>query len=111
MDVNVGKMGMSFDKQSEVPTVLSCYMKCGSDPECKYWSYIEPTYSGGSHSTCFIKSTQDWTESTPAAQKGITSGAKSKICPGFEHSDTTSEKNSVYNSTSVPTIINSFFVV
>ena len=95
MDVNVGKIPTILGKQSVEETVLSCYKKCGSDPECKYWSYIEPTYSGGSHTTCFIKSTQDWTEFDPA-QNGITSGAKSKICPGFEHSDTTSEKNSAF---------------
>ena len=61
---------------------FACYSACGAEPECKYWSYVEPTYNGGSHKTCFLKSKKDWTDND-STKKGITSGARTKICPGF----------------------------
>ena len=91
-------------RSEDVQDSFGCYMECRNNAECEYWSYVEPTYSGGSHRTCFLKSKKDWTDSDPA-KKGITSGAKTKICPG-------SAMNSRENLNSVPNYrINSFFIV
>ena len=69
-------------RSEDVHDSFECYMECRNNDECNYWSYVEPTYSDGSHKTCFLKTKKDWTDSDPAI-KGITSGARTKICPGF----------------------------
>ena len=84
-DIDEGKMATDIDAtkySSVVQDSFDCYMECRNNDECNYWSYVEPTYSDGSHKTCFLKTKKDWTDSDPAI-KGITSGARTKICPGF----------------------------
>ena len=96
MEVDAGKPMADIISET-VPDALRCYIKCAEDADCKFWSFIEPSYSAvAERNTCYLKKSQDWTKDNPSAQNGITSGAKSKICPGFEHSDTTSEKNSAF---------------
>ena len=45
----------------------------------------------GNQKTCYLKAEKDWTDNEI---DGITSGAKTKVCPG-------SEENSIFNPTLV----------
>ena len=83
-----------FTPPAVVEDSFACYIACTAQAECKYWSYVEPTYNGESHKTCFLKSKKDWTDND-SSKKGITSGAKTKICPGSSMKSTENLKFSI----------------
>ena len=100
-------------RSEDVQDSFGCYMECRNNAECEYWSYVEPTYSGGSHRTCFLKSKKDWTDSGIWKEKGITSGAKANVCPSATDTNSgwNSKENSVIHTLFVSTKMNSFFIV
>ena len=62
MEVDAGKPMADIISET-VPDALRCYIKCAEDADCKFWSFIEPSYSAiAERNTCYLKKSQDWTK-------------------------------------------------